>query len=102
MEIITTHKNMDFDALASAFASSVLYPDASVMLPSSKNPNVRAFLSMHKGHFSFISPKDIDPGNITKLVVVDTNVWARVEGIGDFKKMNNPEIIGVQQRPLIL
>lgn len=92
MEIITTHKNVDFDALASVFASSILFPDASAVIPKSMNPNVRAFLSIHKGLFSFITPKEVEPDKVTKLVIVDTNSWRRLEDMDEFKNMENLEI----------
>ena len=59
MEIITTHKNVDFDALASVFAAALLYKDAQVVLPKSINPNVRAFLALHKDLFPHNSPGEI-------------------------------------------
>ncbi len=56
MDVITTHKNVDFDALASVVAASHLYPDARIVLPRSINANVRAFLSIHKDLFPVLSP----------------------------------------------
>jgi len=47
MQLVTTHKNTDFDALASVVAATILYPDAIPVLPVNVNPNVRAFLSLH-------------------------------------------------------
>jgi len=87
MEIITTHKNSDFDALASVFSAAILYPDATPVLPRSLNHNVRAFLSIHKDLFPFASPKDIAPEAVSMLVVVDTNRWSRLDGMDAFKKM---------------
>ena len=48
MQIITTHKGTDFDAAASVLAAKILYPEAIAVLPKSLNPNVKAFLSIHK------------------------------------------------------
>ena len=76
---ITTHKNTDFDGLASVFASSLLYPDAKRILPTSLNPNVSAFLSIHKDHFSYLMPRDIKVDQMTKLIVVDVENWSRLE-----------------------
>ncbi|MBW1805705.1 MAG: hypothetical protein JRJ06_04945 [Deltaproteobacteria bacterium] len=81
MEIITTHKNADFDALASVFASSILYPGAEAVLPRTINPNVRAFLSLHKEQLPYITRKEIEPGDVTRLIVVDTNSWTRLDGM---------------------
>jgi len=54
MEIIVTHKNADFDALASLVAASIVYPEARPIVPKTLNPNVRAFLSIHKDSFLFL------------------------------------------------
>jgi tRNA nucleotidyltransferase (CCA-adding enzyme) len=81
MEIITTHKNTDFDALASVFAARLLFPDAVAVLPGSLNPNVRNFLSIHKSHFPYTLVKDLDLREVTRLIVVDTGSWARLEGL---------------------
>ena len=52
MHIVTTHKGTDFDALASVVAVNLLYPGFVTVLPGSLNPNVRAFLSLHKDLFA--------------------------------------------------
>ena len=92
MEIITTHKNVDFDALASVFAASILYPDAIPMLPKNINPNVRAFLSIHKDILLFRTPGEIDVEEALKLIVVDTNHWNRLEGMSSLKDKEDLEI----------
>jgi len=47
MQVVTTHKNTDFDALASVVAATILYPGTIPVLPKTLNPNVKAFLSIH-------------------------------------------------------
>ena len=79
MEIIVTHKNADFDAFASLFAAALLYPGANPVLPKALNPNVRAFLSIHKDHFSYLMHRDIKVDQMTKLIVVDVENWSRLE-----------------------
>ena len=81
MKIITTHKNTDFDGLASVFAASMLHPDALAVLPRSLNPNVQAFLSIHKDHFTYQKPGDISHDDITGLVVVDASSWSRLDDL---------------------
>ena len=80
MEIITTHKNVDFDALASVFAASLLYRDAQAVLPKSINQNARAFLALHKDLFPYVGPGEILMGDVTRLVVVDAQSWTRLDG----------------------
>jgi len=93
MEIISTHKNTDFDALASTIAATILYKDAIIILPKSINPNVRAFLSIHKDIYNFYNPDDINPDKVDRLIIVDVNNWERLEKMDAFKQKTNLEII---------
>jgi len=92
MEIITTHKNVDFDALASVFAAAILYPEATPVLPRSLNPNTRAFLSFHKDLLPYVTSHEIEPEKISRLIVVDTNRWDRLDGFGSLKTRSDIEI----------
>lgn len=93
MKIITTHKGSDFDALASLVAATILYPDAKPVLPTSINPNLKAFLSIHKDLFDVYHPKDIIMEHVKTLVVVDTHSWNRLEGMKALKGRDDLEII---------
>ncbi|NNF99178.1 MAG: CBS domain-containing protein [Desulfobacteraceae bacterium] len=83
--VITTHKNTDFDALASTIGAKILYPDAKIVLPKQVNPNVKAFLSIHKDLFDFDDPDQIDMDGVDQLIVVDTNKWERLDGVEMFR-----------------
>jgi len=88
MQIVTTHKNTDFDGFASVVAASLLYPDVIPVLPKQLNPNVRAFLSIHKDLFKYSIAGEIRFDDVEQLVVVDTNVWHRLDrmaGLADKK-----------------
>ena len=93
MQLITTHKNTDFDALASVVAASILYPNAIPVLPRIVNPNVKAFLSIHKNLFSFYSSNEIDTDGVRRLIVVDTNRWGRLDSMEGVRQNQNVEII---------
>ena len=93
MQLITTHKNTDFDALASVVAATILYPDAIPVLPKIINPNVKAFLSIHKDLFNMYSPDEMDIDGVKRLIVVDTNSWGRLDGMEGVKQKRNVEII---------
>jgi tRNA nucleotidyltransferase (CCA-adding enzyme) len=93
MQIITTHKNTDFDALASVIAATLLYPDAIPVLPKSLNPNVKAFLSIHKDLLQVNTVDDIDLIDITRLIVVDLNRWERLDQIQSLKTRDDLDII---------
>ncbi len=92
MRIITTHKNTDFDALASLFAGTIIYQDAIPVLPSTINPNLKGFISLHKDLFNFYSLKEINLDEVRSLVVVDTNSWNRLEGMEPLKKRKDLDI----------
>jgi hypothetical protein len=81
MEIITTHKNSDFDAVASVFAATLIYKEALAVLPKSLNPNVKAFISLHKDLFVFKTPGEVDVAAVSRLVAVDAPRWSRLEGL---------------------
>jgi tRNA nucleotidyltransferase (CCA-adding enzyme) len=78
-KIVTTHKNTDFDALASLVAGTLLHPDAIPILPRQINPNVKSFLSIHKDIFEFPRSDQLDLKAVQHLIVVDTNAWGRLD-----------------------
>lgn len=91
--IATTHKNTDFDGLASLTAASLLYPDAVPLLPRQINPNAKAFLSLHKDVFPWIE-KPIPPmDEFERLIVVDTAHWHRLSGVDALRKRSDLEIL---------
>ena len=81
MQIVTTHKNCDFDGLASVIAVTLLYPGTVAVLPKAVNPNVKAFLSVHKDIFDIRLPQDIDLDHVTQLFVVDVAEWQRLDSL---------------------
>jgi len=92
MEIVTTHKNTDFDALASTIAATILYPDAVAVLPKSINPNVKAFLSIHKDVFETYTPEQVNFDQVNRLIVVDVNSWGRLDQLDELQHKKNLEI----------
>lgn len=93
MQVVTTHKNTDFDALASVVAATILYPEAVPVLPKSTNPNVKAFLSIHQDFLNISSFDDVQLEAVKSLVVVDISSWNRLGRINKLKNKNNLEII---------
>ncbi|MGD9300593.1 MAG: CBS domain-containing protein [Desulfobacterales bacterium] len=92
MQIITTHKGADFDAAASVLAAKILYPEAVAVLPKSLNPNVKAFLSIHKDLFEIQTPPEIELDKVTSLIIVDTNRWDRLDRLKRLKEKAGLEI----------
>ena len=93
MQLVTTHKNTDFDALASVVAATILYPDAIPVLPKIVNPNVKAFLSIHKDLFNMYSSGEIDIDGVKSLIVVHTNSWGRLDSMEGLKQRKDVEVI---------
>jgi nanoRNase/pAp phosphatase (c-di-AMP/oligoRNAs hydrolase) len=79
MNLITTHKNADFDGFAGLLAAGILYPEAVPFLPKSLNANVKSFYTLHKKVFPLLEESDWDPSLVRKLIVVDANAWSRLE-----------------------
>jgi nanoRNase/pAp phosphatase (c-di-AMP/oligoRNAs hydrolase) len=93
MRIVTTHKNTDFDALASTIAATLIYPGAVPVLPKTLNPNVKAFLALHKDLLQVKLMEEIDIDSVTSLVIVDTNNWDRIQVPKALLEKSDMEII---------
>jgi len=92
MDIITTHKNTDFDGLASVIAGTILYPGAIGVVPKMVNKNIERFLSTHKTAFNIVLPNEIDHSQVKRLVVVDTNQWKRLDRM---EKLRNRDDLSI-------
>lgn len=93
MRIATTHKNTDFDGLASLVAATLLYPGTVAVLPKIINPNIKAFLSIHKDLFNILSVAECDIDAVDSLVIVDANSWGRLDGFQKLRRREDLEII---------
>ncbi|MCX8031195.1 MAG: CBS domain-containing protein [Thermodesulfovibrionales bacterium] len=71
MEIITTHLNADFDAVASAIVIKKLYPEANIVLPGAMEKKVKEFIELFFPE-EIKKLKDISPEHVKKLIIVDT------------------------------
>jgi len=92
MHIIATHRNTDFDALASVIAATLLYPDSVGVVSAAVNSNVAQFLSTHKTAFNLVLPNEVDYDKVEKLIVVDTDQWRRLGRVSRLKKRDDLEI----------
>ncbi|MBC2712797.1 MAG: CBS domain-containing protein [Desulfosarcina sp.] len=92
-QIITTHKNTDFDAFASLVAATLIYPEAIAAVPKTVNPNVRTFISIHKDIFDYVDRWRIETGKVSRLIVVDTAEWARLGPIAKLKQRTDLEVL---------
>lgn len=78
-EVITTHINADFDALASMIAASKIYPQATLVFPGAQEKNLRNFFLHSTSYlFDFTKIKDIHLDSVKKLILVDTRQKSRI------------------------
>jgi len=84
MEVIITHTNADFDALACVVAARKLYPEAIAVLPTGLDRNVREFYTLHQDLLGLVQPRDVEQDAVTRLIVVETRQAKR---LGEFQRV---------------
>ncbi len=85
MDVITTHINADFDAVASMLAAKKLYPNAKLAFPGSQEKGLRDFFLQSTIYlFQTERIKKIKFNEITRLILVDIRQKDR---IGRFKEI---------------
>lgn len=60
MQIVVSHEGTDFDALASMFAVTKLFPGTKMVIWGTANRNVRHFLSLYGNFFPILKEKEVD------------------------------------------
>jgi tRNA nucleotidyltransferase (CCA-adding enzyme) len=92
-EVITTHINADFDALASMIAAQKLYPAATLVFSGSQERNLRNFFLHSTSYiFNFTKIRQIDFDRIKRLILVDTRQRTR---IGKFAELVDKEDVEI-------
>jgi tRNA nucleotidyltransferase (CCA-adding enzyme) len=98
--VVTSHMNADFDALASMVAASKLYPGAVLIFPGSQEKNLSSFFIQSATYlFNFRSFKEIDPGTVHTLVVVDTRQRSRIPHVAPLLERNDLTIHTYDHHP---
>jgi tRNA nucleotidyltransferase (CCA-adding enzyme) len=83
LEVILTHENADFDAVASLLGASKLYPHATPVLPQRVNRNGRAFVALYGAELPFVQLDDLPRRRkITRAILVDTQGMVTMKGMG--------------------
>ncbi len=82
VDLIVSHTNADFDALASMVAASLLYPSAAMTLTGGADRNVREFLSLHGDVITLLPPQDVPLDRVRRLIVVETQHARRLGRFG--------------------
>ncbi len=92
-EVITTHVNADFDALASMIAASKLYPEAALVFPGSQEKNLRNFFLHSTSYiFNFTKIKNLNFDQIKRLILVDTRQKSRIGKFAELTEKKGVEI----------
>jgi tRNA nucleotidyltransferase (CCA-adding enzyme) len=100
MEIITSHTNADFDALASMVAAKKLHPDARLVFPGSQEKSMRDFFLESAFYALEIDRlKHIDVDSITKLIIVDNRNPARLGKLAGALKRPGVTVIIYDHHP---
>ena len=82
IEIILTHENADFDAIASLVGASKLFPSAIPVLPRRINRNGRAFLALYGAELPLVHPDDLPRRRrIQRVILVDTQSLVTLGGM---------------------
>ena len=92
MEVIVTHTNSDFDALASLIAAKKLYPGAEMVIPGSPERAVREFVSKFEKELNLLPEKKVDLDKITRLIIVDTRHASRIGRLGAVTREKDVEM----------
>ena len=78
MQIITSHVNTDFDALASMIAAKKLYPGAQLIISDKLESRVQRFLNIYRDVFDFVPSARIDWDAVTEMIIVDVASLSRI------------------------
>jgi len=81
VEVILTHENADFDAIASLLGANKIFPEAVPVLPRRVNRNCRAFLSLYGAELPFVHPDDLPRRRIHRAILVDTQGLTTLKGM---------------------
>src|SRR5438552_18850034 len=80
MDVIVTHENADFDAVASQWAAARLFAPAVPYLSRRVNRNVQEFLSRYGKAMPFARFDEHPPRAIERMIVLDSQNVPSVKG----------------------
>jgi tRNA nucleotidyltransferase (CCA-adding enzyme) len=83
-QLILTHENTDFDALASQLAAWKLYPQTIPVLPRRPNRNLRDFLTLYWDELPHVRYEDLPRRlEVDRIILVDTQTLVTPKGMKD-------------------
>ncbi|MDO9545861.1 MAG: CBS domain-containing protein [Pelolinea sp.] len=87
MQVILTHEQADFDAIASQLGAFILQESAIPVLPNILNRNVRDFLRLYAADLPLIQASDLPNEPITTVTLVDTQSLVTLKGLSKNSKI---------------
>ena len=81
MQVILTHEQSDFDAVASQLGAFLLQDSGLAVLPKMQNRNVREFIQLYAADLPFIQASEIPNESITEVTLVDTQSLVTIKGL---------------------
>ncbi len=81
MEIILTHDNTDFDAVAALLAVHKLKPGSLPILPDRVNKNVARFMALYQNGLPFVWQRDFRAKTAKQVIIVDAQKPPQLKGL---------------------
>ena len=81
MEVILTHEQADFDAIAAMLGFHLHHPSATPVLPLSLNLNVQDFLKQYNGALPFLRRQNLEKETVQRAYLVDTQSLNTIKGM---------------------
>jgi len=81
LEVIVTHENADFDAVASLLGASKLFPGAVPILPHRVNRNCADFIALYGSELPLVGVNERPKGTILRAILVDTQGLNMLRGM---------------------
>lgn len=79
MRLIVTHEYPDLDAIASLALARLLYPASYTTVQGTISPNIKEVMALYRDELRHINLDQIDPAEVTELIVVDTADARRIK-----------------------
>lgn len=87
MDVILTHEQADFDAVAAELGAYLMNEKALPVSPRRMNRNVRAFLTLYGAELPFLEARDLPAGSIDTVTLVDTQSLVTLKGMSQKTKV---------------
>ena len=81
MDLILTHEQADFDAMASMMAMMLLNDSLIPVLPYRMNRNVKKFFNLYGAELPFVDARDLPAEKVDSVTLVDTQALVTLKGI---------------------